>query len=83
MPMNINHEKEIIDTTLGDLIAAVSDAALELSENKREAYLLAGLAVGVILKKACLRSTDKAHLLSQAIAEITPSHVGRLGQDME
>ena len=70
--MNMNHEKERIDTTLGDLIATVTDAALELSVNKREAYLVAGVTLGVILKKARLGSTDKAHLLSQAIAEITP-----------
>ena len=81
--MNINHEKERIDTTLGDLIATVTDAALELSEDKREAYLVAGVALGVILKKARLGNTDKAHLVSQAIAEITPSHIGHLKQDVE
>ncbi len=81
--MRINHEKERIDTTLGDLIVTVSDAALELSEDKREAYLVAGVALGVILKKARLGSTDKAHLLIQAIADITPSHIGRLEQDVE
>lgn len=41
-----------VDTTLGDLIEAVSEAAFECSDNPREAYLYARLALGEILKNA-------------------------------
>ncbi len=34
-----------LDTTLGDLIAAVSDAAFEVCNDKHIAYLLASLAL--------------------------------------
>ena len=47
--MRANLEEETIDATLGDLIAAVSDAALELCEDKRGAYLLASFALKEIL----------------------------------
>ena len=35
-----------IETTLGDLIAAASEVAFEYSDNDKEAYNLAQLAVG-------------------------------------
>ena len=35
----------ILDTTLGELISAVSDAALEVCDDKDTAYLLASLAL--------------------------------------
>jgi hypothetical protein len=41
-----------LDTTLGDLIAAASEVAFEYSDNDREAYELARLALIEILKKA-------------------------------
>ena len=41
-----------IDTTLGDLIAAVSDVAFEHSEDEKEAYHLACLVLVEILKGA-------------------------------
>ena len=41
-----------VDTTLGDLIEAVSEAAFEYSDNSREAYLYARLALVEILKNA-------------------------------
>ena len=42
--MKTNHVEDRIDTTLGDLIVAVNDAAFELCEDRRRAYLLADLA---------------------------------------
>ena len=43
-------KKNRIDTTLGDLIAAASEVAFEYSNNDREAYSLAQLALVEILK---------------------------------
>ncbi len=45
-------EKRIqLETTLGDLIAAASEVAFEFSDNDREAYRLAQLALIEMLKK--------------------------------
>ena len=41
-----------IDTTLGELIAAASEVAFEYSENDKDAYRLARLALIELLKKA-------------------------------
>ena len=41
-----------IDTTLGELIAAASEVAFECSDNDKEAYRLARLALIEMLKKA-------------------------------
>jgi hypothetical protein len=41
-----------IDTTLGELIAAASEVAFEYSDNDRDAYRLARLALIEMLKKA-------------------------------
>jgi hypothetical protein len=41
---------------LGDLIAAISDVALEYSTDRKEAYDLVGLVLLKILKGASLRS---------------------------
>lgn len=49
-----------IDTTLGDLISAVSDAALDFCEDKRGAYLLASLVLEDILQKAPCESDEIA-----------------------
>ena len=39
-----------IDTTLGELIETVSEAAFEVAEDPREAYVLAGLVLAEILQ---------------------------------
>ncbi len=49
--MNSRSAKRI-DTTLGELIAAASEVAFEYSDNEREAYRLARLALIEMLKKA-------------------------------
>jgi hypothetical protein len=52
--MNIIPKGNRIDTTLGDLIAAVGDAALENSDDPKEAYYLARLVLAEIFKRASL-----------------------------
>ena len=72
--MSTNFRGKVIDTTLGDLIAALSDAAFEICEDKRGAYLLAGLALEEILKKAPVLRTDLAEVSADSYAEGTLFH---------
>ena len=72
--MSASQHLTTINTTLGDLIAAVSDAALELSENSSEVYLLASLALGEILKKAPLRQPGGAGSSTEWVPEDTSCH---------
>jgi len=58
--MKANHDGERIQTTLGDLVVALSDAAFELYEDERGAYLLASLALEEILKRAPVRASEMA-----------------------
>jgi hypothetical protein len=44
-----------LETTLGDLIAAASEVAFEFSDNDKDAYNLAQLALIEILKKSAHR----------------------------
>ena len=53
--MKFRHHGNRIDTTLGDLIAAVSDVAFEYSDDAKEAYHLARLVLVEILKGASLK----------------------------
>jgi hypothetical protein len=53
--MKINHDGNRIDTTLGDLIAAISDVAFEYSDDRKTAYDLAGLVLVDIFKNASLK----------------------------
>ena len=52
--MKLNHGENRIDTTLGDLIAAISDIAFEYTEDKNDAYRLTGVVLAEILKKTSL-----------------------------
>jgi hypothetical protein len=47
-----SHNSRRIDTTLGELIAAASEVAFEYSDNDKDAYRLARLALIEMLKKA-------------------------------
>jgi len=49
--MKLNHNRNRIDTTVGDLIAAIIDAALEYTDNTKDAHRLAGVVLVEILKK--------------------------------
>ena len=61
--MSAMREVERIETTLGDLIVALSDAAFELCDDKRATYLLASIALEEIVKNAHLRATGTAETL--------------------
>jgi hypothetical protein len=53
--MKASRSDHRIDTTLGELIATISDVAFEYSDDTREAYDLARLVLVEILKGASLR----------------------------
>jgi len=50
--MKLSHKGNRIDTTLGDLITAISDVAFEYAADKKEAYYLAYLVLADILHGA-------------------------------
>jgi hypothetical protein len=50
--MKASHKNRKFDTTLGELIATISDAAFEYSDDTKEAYELARLVLVEILKDA-------------------------------
>lgn len=58
--MGAEHAAEFLVTTLGDLAAALSAAALEICDDKRKAYLLASLALEEILKGTSRREAGIA-----------------------
>lgn len=74
--MTASHPQGGIDTTLGDLIAALSDAAFEYCEDKRGAYLLASLALEAILKRAPLKETKTRDLLGEATNPLPSAQPG-------
>jgi hypothetical protein len=53
--MQVNRNGHRIDTTLGELIATISDVAFEYSDDTKEAYHLSCLVLVKILKGASLR----------------------------
>jgi len=63
--MKVNHNGNRIDTSLGELIAAISDIAFEYSADTNEAYHLAHLVLEEILKGASLRSEIADRRFSQ------------------
>ena len=52
--MKLNHNRNRINTTVGDLIVAIIDAALEYTDNTKEAHRVAGVVLVEILKNAPL-----------------------------
>ena len=52
--MKLTHNKTRIDTTLGELIATISDITFENSANAKEAYEFARLVLMDMLKDASL-----------------------------
>lgn len=54
--MNAIRRDNRINTTLGDLIAAVSECAFEYTTDTRKAYELAHLVLMELLKGACPKS---------------------------
>lgn len=53
--MELNHKGKRIDTTLGDLIAAISDVAFEYCADTKEAYHLVHLVLVEVMKGTSLR----------------------------
>ena len=53
--MKVNRSGHRIGTTLGDLIAIISDVAFEYSDDTKEAYRLSRLVLVEILKGASLK----------------------------
>jgi hypothetical protein len=49
--MKVNRNDHRIDTTLGELIAAISDVAFEYSNDTKEAYHLTRLVLVQILER--------------------------------
>lgn len=68
--MKANRSDNRIDTTLGELIAAVSECAFEYSSNTREAYDLARLVLVELLKSA----SPKSELIDWNITGTTLVH---------
>jgi hypothetical protein len=62
MKTNVEHH---LDTTLGELIAAVSDAALEVCNDKDNAYLLASIALEKILASDVRRGAKAPSTMSR------------------
>ena len=54
--MKIDRNNRRINSTLGDLIAAISEVAFENSADTKEAYTVASLVLVEILKRAYFRS---------------------------
>ena len=52
--MRVNPPGRRLQTTVGDLVVAAMDAALEVSKDQREAYRLAGIALNKILSDSRL-----------------------------
>ena len=61
-----------IDTTLGDLIAAASEVAFEYSDNDKQAYKLAQVALMELIKKSAhpIDFTDEFEALSTSSSVI-------------
>ena len=68
--MKANRSENRIDTTLGELIAAVSECAFEYSTDTREAYHLARLVLVELLKSA----SPKSELIDWNITGTTLVH---------
>lgn len=61
------HNSRRIDTRLGDLIAAASAVAFEFSDNDKEAYNLAQVALIEMIRK-----TSQPMDLDKELAELAP-----------
>ena len=53
--MRVEPPVKRLRTTVGDLVVAATDAALEVSRNQRKAYRLAGIVLNKMLNDSRLR----------------------------
>jgi hypothetical protein len=68
--MRIEPPVKRLQTTVGDLVVAATDAALEVSRNQRKAYRLAGIVLNKILNDSRLR----AHRFKGDLSKRTSFH---------
>jgi hypothetical protein len=54
--MRVEPPVKRLQTTVGDLVVAATDAALEVSRNQRKAYRLAGIVLNKMLNDSRLRA---------------------------
>lgn len=72
--MKAHGNTETIETTVGELIAVVTDAAAELSEgDEQRAYVVASLVLEEILRKAPLRGDVGAEVARERRSERRPA----------
>jgi hypothetical protein len=71
MTMNRNVEK--FNSTIGDLVVALSDAAFEVCAEKRDAYLLVALALKHLLRRT--QRDEATDIAIQPVAAYTCSLV--------
>mgnify|MGYP001428761567 CR=1 FL=1 len=62
MERDNNEVCEKIETTIGDLVAAVSEIALKAGKTEREGYELASLTLNKILKRNSSRKSKLGYL---------------------
>lgn len=58
---------QLINTTLGEVIAAVSEAAFECSKDSTEAYILAGFVLEEILRNSPTVNGSQGLTLNQLL----------------
>jgi len=68
--MRVEPPVKRLQTTVGDLVVAAMDAALEVSRNERKAYRLAG----IVLNKMLNDSRCRAHRFRGDLSKRTSFH---------
>lgn len=68
--MRVEPPVKRLQTTVGDLVVAAMDAALEVSGNQRKAYRLAGIVLNKMLNDSRLR----AHRFREDLSKRTLFH---------
>ena len=58
---NVNQELEVVETTIGDLIEAITDIALEAGKTEQEGYRLASLTLERILSRQVDDKNTESH----------------------
>jgi hypothetical protein len=59
--MRISSDRESVQLTLGDLVVAVTDAALEISRDEKDAYRIASMTLNKMRLRS-LSDDDAANL---------------------
>ena len=64
--MRRNGNRKRIDTTLGDLIVALSDAAFDICSDKKEAYAVVATALKDLLRPRSLKINGRVRKFRQS-----------------